>query len=275
VTDPIWTLDRVAAARPELAPLARFHGELAAASRTSSAPPILARFAGPPALHWMEGRALLDVCDLGSLAPGVAALFGDLARTAAAASPRAGEAVREILDAVAGPGFDWTRRMADFRAIPEDLPHAALFRFLLLRTLCVPATALAREFSAPHAERWRRARCPWCGVPAAAAVAGAGAGRTLLCILCGGRWAHEGLACIACGEQRRDTQMFLADRALGPASLEGCGTCGHAIKTFAAVDLPDDAPVALEILTVHLDVVGETDGLARDPAALAAIFPPP
>ena len=42
---------------------------------------------------------------------------------------------------------------------------------------------LALSFSAPHPERWLRAACPYCGVPAAACVAGQGSGRTLLCVL--------------------------------------------------------------------------------------------
>ena len=35
-----------------------------------------------------------------------------------------------------------------------------------------------------------------------------------------------------------------------------------------------EPPVALEVLTVHLDVLAKSDGISRDEAALAAVFPP-
>jgi formate dehydrogenase maturation protein FdhE len=181
-----------------------------------------------------------------------------------------------MLTAVARPGFPWPARLVAFRDLPgdADVPHAALFRFLLLRAAAVPATHLAHAWSAPHAERWKRAACPWCGVPAAAAIAGQGTGRRLCCVLCGGRWQREGLECLGCGEERRETQLILADRELGPASLEACQTCRFALKVFAPGDVGHEAPLPVEVLTVHLDVLAKSDGLSRDDTALAALFPP-
>jgi hypothetical protein len=276
---PAWTFARVADLRPELAPLARLHGALeqAAVAFVARGGALAPHVEGPPAVHWVHGRALMDAAHSDSLASSTSALFTDLARAAAETVPGARAAIGEILTAIAGPAFSWRERLATFRELPapEDVPHPELFRFLLLRAAAAPASRLALEYSAPHAERWPRADCPWCGVPAAAAVAGAGSARTLLCVLCGGRWPSQGVGCVACGEQRSDTQMILADRSLGPASLEACATCRHALKVFAPSDVGAAAPVALEILTVHLDVIAQADDLARDPTALAAVFPPP
>jgi formate dehydrogenase maturation protein FdhE len=280
MTDGPWTLERVAAARPELAPLARLHAALDEAARRVSAERGAAlhpTFAGPPATHWLAGRSLLDSSNRGALAPAVAALFGEIARAAAESVPAAREAIDEIRAAAARPAFGWPARLVRHRDLPEedDVPHPALFRFLLLRAIAVPASHLARSFSPPHAERWIPSVCPFCGLPAAACVAGQGSGRTLLCVLCGGRWRREGLGCIACGDERPDSQLLVADRELGPASLDACATCRHAIKVFAPADVPDAAPVALEVLTVHLDVLAGADDLSRDPVALAVLFPPP
>jgi hypothetical protein len=66
----------------------------------------------------------------------------------------------------------------------------------------------------------------------------------------------------------------LAARELGPASLEACATCRGGIKVFAAPDVPDGPPVALEVLTVHLDVLARSERISRDETALAAVFPP-
>jgi formate dehydrogenase maturation protein FdhE len=274
-----WTLERIEATRPDLAPLARLHRALAdaarrvAAERADALHPI---FTGTPAIHWMAGRSLFEASNRAALVPAVAALFDALAVAAADAFPETRAAVDELRAATSRPGFAWPARLVKFRDVPDesDVPHPALFRFLMLRAAAVPATHLAHAFSPPHAERWRVAACPYCGVPAAAAIAGQGSGRALLCVLCGGRWTREGFECVACGEERRETQLVLADRELGPASLEACGTCRHAIKLFAAGDVPDAAPVALEVLTVHLDVLARSDDLSRDAVALAALFPP-
>jgi formate dehydrogenase maturation protein FdhE len=279
MNDAPWTLDRIEATRPDLAPLARLHRALADAARRVAAERAEAlhpTFTGAPAVHWMAGRPLFDASNRAALAPAVAALFDALARAAADAFPETRAAVDELHAATSRPGFSWPIRIVKFRDAPSepDIPHPALFRFLMLRAAAVPAAHLAHAFSPPHAERWLPASCPYCGVPAAAAVAGQGSGRTLLCVLCGGRWTRDGLECVACGEERRETQLVLADRELGPASLEACGTCRHAIKLFAAGDVPDAAPVALEVLTVHLDVLAKSDDLSRDAVALAALFPP-
>jgi hypothetical protein len=47
------------------------------------------------------------------------------------------------------------------------------------------------------------------------------------------------------------------------------------VKVFAPADLPDGPPIALEVLTVHLDVLARSAGYSRDETALAAVFPPP
>ena len=278
MTDEPWTLDRVEAARPEVGPLVRLHRVLGDAARAFEARgvPLHPRFTGTPAIHWLAGRSLLDASNGAVLAPDLAALFAHLASAAAGAFPEARPAVGEILAATSESSFPWAARLAGFRDLPDagDVPHPALFRFLMLRAAAVPAAHLACSYSPPHAERWIRAACPYCGIPAAAAVAGQGSGRAFLCVLCGGRWQRDGHECVACGEERRETQLILADRELGPASLEACSTCRHAIKVFALGDVSDGAPLALEILTVHLDVLAKSDDLSRDDVALAALFPP-
>ena len=279
MTDAFWTLERIETTRPDLAPLARLHRFLEEAAERFAAQHGVAlhpTFTGTPAIHWLAGRSLLDSSNRAALAPATAALFDVLALAAADAFPETRGAIDELRAATSRTGFEWPTRIVHFRDVPDerDVPHAALFRFLLLRAVAVPATHLARSLSPPHPERWPRAACPYCGVPAAASVAGQGAGRTLLCVLCGGRWTREGLDCIACGEERPETQLILADRELGPASLEACSTCRNAVKVFAAGDVPDAAPLALEVLTVHLDVLARSDDLSRDPAALAALYPP-
>ena len=279
MSDSAWTLERVAAARPELAPLARLHRALDEATQrfvSTRAAAFHPSFTGTPAIHWLAGRSLLDSSNRAALVPAMASLFAVLARATADAVPQTGLAVDELLAATSRPGFAWPARLVTFRDVPgeTEVPHPALFRFLLMRAAAVPAMHLAKSYSPPHPERWIRAACPYCGVPAAAAVAGQGSGRTLLCVLCGGRWKREGLECIGCGEERRETQLILAGRELGPASLEACNTCRFAIKVFAAGDVPDEAPVAIEVLTVHLDVLAKSDGLSRDEVALAAVFPP-
>lgn len=274
-----WTLERVAQARPEIAPLARLHAAIGesvarvALDLRIAAPP----FAGTPALHWLEGRALVDAADPRVLAAQAAPLFHAAAAAASAVAPGASRAIEEMLREAAGPGFSWEARVASFREIPEagETSHPALFRFILLRALAPAAGLLAAAHSAPHPQRWLRSSCPWCGLPAAASIAGEGGGRTLLCLLCGGAWRREGLECIACGEERADTRLVLADRELGPASLEACATCRGALKAFARADLGEGPPVALEVLTVHLDVLARSQGYSREDAALAAVFPPP
>lgn len=275
-----WTFDRVAAAKPELAGLARLHAVLDDVARRFDAERGAAlhpSFSATPAVHWMAGRALFDSSNRAALTPSIAALFDALARGAADAFPETRSAIDEMRAATTSPRFAWPQRLVSFRDVPEEdvVPHAALFRFLVYRAVAVPATHLARSFSPPHQDRWKRAACPYCGVPAAASVASAGAGRTLLCVLCGGRWPREGHECVACGEERNETRMVLADRDLGPASFEACATCRNGIKVFAPADVPQGAPVALETLTVHLDVLAKANGFAREEAALAAIFPPP
>jgi formate dehydrogenase maturation protein FdhE len=279
-----WTLERVATARPELAQLVRLHRALDERTATAVARGLEldAVLPGVPALHWTFGRSLLDAADARALAPPIARLLGELASAAGSAFPQAQAAVAELADETARPGFAWEERLSRFRDLPDDLSHPALFRFLLMRAMAVPAGRLARTISAPHAARWIPASCPWCGVPAAAEVARQGSGRTMLCILCGGRWEREGLQCAGCGEARMEKRMVLADRALGPASLEACATCRRAVKVFAPADVPEDGPLppastvlALEILTVHLDVVGKSQGVRREEPALAAVFPPP
>jgi formate dehydrogenase maturation protein FdhE len=279
MSDAPWTLERVEAERPEIAPLARLHREMAQAVRTLLARrplPLHPSFAGPPAVHWLEGRALLDASNRAALALPVSVVFETLAAAAARAAPASADAVAEILAAVRSAGFGWTARLVGFSDLPDagEIPHPALFRFLLMRAVSVPASHLALSVSPPHPQRWLRSACPYCGVPAAAAVARQGSGRTLLCVLCGGRWEREGLDCVACGADPHGETLVLADRRLGPASIEACSACRGSLKVFSAADAGWEPPVALELVTVHLDVLAETEGLGRDATALAAIFPP-
>lgn len=273
MSETAWTFARVAAAKPELGPLARLHEALAAAAGGADADP---KFEGTPAVHWVTGTAVLDASDREALALPVAAAFARVARAAAGSVEGVRAAAGEILAVTSRADFAWTARIAAFRDVPEDgvVPHPALFRFLLLRAIAAPAARLARSLSPPHPDRWMRAACPWCGVPAAASIAGEGGGRTLLCVLCGGRWRRDGLDCLTCGEERSDTRLVLAARELGPASLEACATCRGGLKVFAAPDVPDGPPLALEVLTVHLDVLARAQDVSRDETALAAVFPP-
>jgi formate dehydrogenase maturation protein FdhE len=129
--------------------------------------------------------------------------------------------------------------------------------------------------SAPHPDRWKRSHCPFCGVGAAAAVARVGSGRTLLCVLCGGRWETAETICPGCLETNLDRFRILAARELGPATLESCLSCGTTLKVFSSPDLLWGPPLAMEVLTIRLDIVAARDeGIRRDAVACAALHPP-
>ena len=278
--DDVWTLERIEAEEPDLAPLARLHRALAeetllfATDGTGPAP--RPAFSGPPAVHWLAGRPLLEAAQTGVLRGLTAPLTARLARRLAGEFTDVADAALEVADALDDPSFDWDERIAGFREPPpDDVPHPPLFHFLLLRALAAPATHLARSFSAPHPERWLRTMCPFCGMPPAASVARQGGDRWMLCVLCGGRWTIEGMACPSCGEDRADHLRALASREAGPATLESCDTCGLAVKVFADSALASGPPLPLEILTIRLDLIAERDeGVRRAPTALAAIYPP-
>lgn len=277
----IWTLERIETEEPALAALARLHRVLAdeavrfATDGTGPAPK--AAFAGPPAVQWLSGRPLLLAAHPAVVRDLCAPLTARLARRLAAEFPDVAEASLAVAEAVEHPGFPWPERIAAFREAPseDDVPHAPLFHFLLLRALAAPATHLARSFTPPTPDRWKRAMCPFCGVHPAAAIASPGSDRCLLCVLCGCRWTMEGLACPTCGEKRTERLRALASPDVGPASLEACDSCGFALKVFSESALPSGPPLAMEILTFRLDLVAERDeGVRRDPVALAALFPP-
>lgn len=274
-----WTLERVEREIPAVAPLARLHAaiESALAAEERRAGHVHPTFAAPPAVHWIEGRALLAACGGPSLAGRVADLVRAAADAVAAVAPESGEAVAEIRASTESPGFAWGTALARSRDLDWDsgTPHRALFRFLLLRAVSVPARHLARSYAAPHPDRWTRASCPFCGVGAAASVARTGSGRTFLCVLCGGRWETAEIACAGCGERDLSKFRVLANRDAGPATIEACGVCGSAVKVFGTADLVWGPPLALEVATVRLDLLAERDGDAwRDPVSLAAVFPP-
>lgn len=277
-----WTLERIVLERPGLAGLARVHAVLEGALGAAAAqlPPgaLVPRFQGPPAVQWVGGRCLFDACRHERLAEGVARLFHAAARALAVEVSDASAALEETCAAAPHDGFPWAERIAGFRELPSarDAPHPELFRFLLGRSLARPLASLAAAHSAPHPERWLPAACPWCGIPAAAQLATPGSSRRLLCVLCGGRWRTADLACPACGEERADRFLVVAGPQAGPASLEACATCRTALKVFAGALLPPQgAPLACEVLTIALDVHAEAEqGLVRDPAALAVLFPP-
>ena len=97
----------------------------------------------------------------------------------------------------------------------------------------------------------------------------------MLCVLCGGRWTIEGLACPTCGEKRGERLRALASREAGPATLEACDSCGLAVKVFSDSSLTAGPPLAMELLTIRLDLVAEREeGVRRAPVALAALYPP-
>jgi len=276
-----WTLERVASERPELAPLAQLHRELAdTAARVEAGcadHALEPRYGGPPAVHWMHGRPLFDVVAHRTITAGVIATFGGLAATLARLIPDAAPAMAEIRTVVADDAFPWQERIETFRKAPPEgaVPHPDLFQFLLLRALARPTGYLARGASPPHPDRWLRDACPYCGMPPAAQIAGTGSSRALLCVLCGGRWRTADLSCVACGEDDTRKLLALASKDAGPASLEACETCHTSVKVFAESLLPYGAPVAAEVLTVALDLAAEEqEGFRRDPLALLAVFPP-
>ncbi len=279
--ESLWTLARIVAEEPALAPLARLHLELAeettAFATDGTGPAPRPAFTGPPGVHWLSGRALLSAAHPAVLRGLVEPLFGRLAARLATAFPEVAGSASEVADAVLDPAFEWPRHLRDFTSLPGDdeVPHPPLFRFLLLRSLAAPATHLARAFSPPHAERWVRAACPFCGLAPAASLAAPGGDRRMLCVLCGGSWTVQGLGCPACGEESANKLRVLAAREAGPASLEACDVCSTGWKVFHESYLVPGPPLAMEILTVRLDLVAERDeGIRRDEAALAAVFPP-
>lgn len=274
-----WDLDRVERDLPDLAPLARLHRAIEDALRAHErdAGSLHPEVAGTPGVHWLEGRALLAAADARALAPRLAAAFAAVARAAADASAEARGPVEEILASGAFGAGAWSEALGRFAdpAWRPAAPHAPLARFLALRTISMPARHLARAYTAPLPERWRRATCPWCGVAAAASVARTGAGRTLLCVLCGGRWETAETLCTGCGERDLTKFRVLANRDAGPATIESCGRCGTSVKVFGGADLVWGPPLALEIASVRLDLLAERDeGTFRDSVALAALYPP-
>lgn len=286
--DRPWTLARIAAERADLAPLADLHRLLAeTADRVvagEGAASFHPRHFGAPATHWVLGKALIDGCDQRALLVPIITLFGALARTLQNAFADTGRSVDELRTAVAADDFPWAERIAKFRdPLPADVvPHAGLFRFLLLRAIATPLAHLARATSPPHPDRWIRAACPYCGFPPVAQVAQSGGSRHLMCVLCGGGWTWADLGCVGCGSEMNDRWTVVAHRELGPASLESCGTCRTTLKVYPPVLVEAGTSgtcepiVALEILTVGLDLLArEQEGLQREQAPLAAVFPPP
>jgi formate dehydrogenase formation protein len=277
-----WTLERVAAERPDLAPMAHLHAVLAETSRRVAEGLGVAQFhpqfPGTPAAHWVLGKSLFEGCDRRTLLAPTITLFGAMLKSLADVFPPVAQAAVELRAAVSRDDFPWDARIERFRTPlrPDEMPHAALFRFLLFRALAVPLAHLARAHSPPHPDRWLQLSCPYCGVPPAAQIAQTGGARKLLCVLCGGTWETRDLACVSCGEEDRGKALVLASREAGPASFEACSTCRLALKVFAPGELVPGPPVALEILTVGLDLLArDQEGIERNETALAALFPPP
>ena len=274
-----WTLARVERDFPDLAPLARLHGAVEDAFRAAEREcgHVHPNLAGTPGVHWLLGRPLLDVVERRGLVERLPDLVVRAARAAASAAPGTAPLLEETLASDAFRTLAWDVALASFRD-PQwapGTPHPTLLRFLFLRAVSVPARHLARSFSAPHPDRWKRSRCPFCGVEAAASVARTGSGRTLLCVLCGGRWESPETVCTGCGERNLSKFRIFANRAAGPGSIESCETCGTAVKVFSSADLDWGPPLALEVATVRLDLLAERDeGTFRDAIALAALFPP-
>lgn len=274
-----WTLERVEREAPHAAGVARLHraiedAMLAAERRAGGLHPPLA---GAPGVHWMQGVPLLEAADAASVCAALPPLVAAAATAAASVAPSIARAAGAVAaDAVRRPAAHWrsvvfSPRSGEF----PDGPEPALARFLALRALSVPARHLARSLAAPHPDRWKRACCPFCGLALAASVARAGSGRTNLCVLCGGRWETTESLCAGCGERNLEKFKVFALREAGPATLEACTTCGSALKVFGPSDLVWGPPLAVECLTVRLDVLAERDeGIRRDAAALAAIYPP-
>jgi transcription elongation factor Elf1 len=274
-----WSLERVERELPELAGLARLHRAVEDALREHErvAGPFHPDLPSPPGVHWLHGTPLLDALDRTALAARLADVAAAVAEAVAASSAGAAEAVAEIRGSEALTPAGCAAALASFRD-PAWLPasaHPRLARFVLLRAISLPARHLARAYTAPLPERWKRSRCPFCGVEAAASIGRAGTGRTLLCVLCGGRWETAETLCTGCGERNLSRFRVLASRDAGPATIETCGRCGTSVKVFGAGDVPRGPPLAVEVASVRLDLVAERDEETfRDPVALAALYPP-
>jgi transcription elongation factor Elf1 len=272
-----WTLERVEREIPELAPLARLHLAVEDALRAFERDHghVHPELRGVPGAHWMQGTPLIDAADRATIVGRLPALVRAVAEAVSGSTPSVRGAVES---AVASAGsFHWQGALTSFRdaSWTPGVREPHVFRFLLLRAISVPARHLARAYSAPHPDRWKRSNCPFCGIEGVASIARTGAGRTLVCVLCGGRWEAAETVCGGCGERNLASFRVLAAREAGPATIESCGKCGTAVKVFSPGDVPWGPPIAVEVASVRLDLLAERDERTfRDSVALAVLFPP-
>jgi FdhE protein len=119
-------------------------------------------------------------------------------------------------------------------------------------------------------------RCPFCGgAPAVGALRGGakeqGAGRFLVCALCGLEWAVNRILCPSCGE-RDPAKLPCFSSAGHPAvRLEACETCSRYVKSL---DLSSDArpiPEIDDLASLALDIWARERGLTRLEPGLAGI----
>lgn len=277
----IWTLDAVVRERPDVAPMARLHAVLREAADEACAAAIEAHgaptYPGAPAVHWSQGRSLLSACEGDAWVAGVRDTVLRLLDRMAAEFSETMLVGAEIGRRLREADFPWEDRVRRrLEPVPEDIvPHAALFRFLLLRAQAPWARRLALSVAPPHPDRWLPAQCPFCGVPAAVEVASAGGRRRHACVLCDAQWERADRSCGQCGTSGHAEDRVFAAKELGPVTLEACGACGALLKVVPAEQLGDEGVTPLEVLTVALDMVaGQAGGPARHETALAALFPP-
>lgn len=162
---------------------------------------------------------------------------------------------------------DWQRVCAEVVQTPTGAPVAA----------GPAATFVAEAVLQPFAEMWAATvdtatpgpdalRCPRCGGRAVVGVLrerGHGAGRFLVCGLCGSEWAVPRVVCPACGESRVEALPVFRDGDLPEMRVDACDTCRVYIK---AVDLSVDGhAVAIvdDLATLPLDFWAAAQGYTR------------
>ncbi len=112
-------------------------------------------------------------------------------------------------------------------------------------------------------DRWNRGHCPACGSwPAVAEVVGGH--RVMRCSFCAAAWELTTYACIYCDESGEKFVTAAPDEERKDRRLEVCSTCGGYLKT---IDLPELSPFPLlsisDIETTDLDVAAMEHGYMR------------
>ena len=276
-SEPVWTLERVAAERGDVAALAGLHTALRQATEDAVERQGPLRYDGAPAVHWSQGRSLLDACHPEDVVPALRSVVTAAADAMATFAPDTLLALGGIGRRLAAPNFDWEDRVRRrLEPVADDVvPDAALFRFLFLRAQVALARTLVRSVGPPHPDRWLPARCPFCGIPAAAEIGVSGSSRLRVCVGCTAQWRTADRSCGGCGADGHAEDQVYAAKEIGPVTLEACGGCDTVVKVFPSDAVVGGDVLPLEILTVPLDMATMVEaGRTRHETALATLFPP-